>query len=471
LKVLLIQPPDSHITTTNVPSVVDEETGIYPPLGLLYVAAFAEQQTSHTVAVLDCLADRVTHTGIEEEIRQHQPDLVGIQATTFTLIDCILVARTVKRVDRSIVVVIGGPHVFLYPTETLEIPEVDYVILGEAEESFSGLLDTLSSGGDLNKIPGLGYKQDGRTTINPAPPLIEDLDRLPIPARHLIPQERYSSVLAERTPITTMMTSRGCPMRCIFCDRPHLGKKFRYRSAENVAKEMALCCNAGIGEIFLYDDTFSIRKSRVLDICQTLKDRKLNVHWDIRAHVNTIDEEVLDALASAGCRRIHYGIESGNPDIVRILRKGINLDHAKRVIQATRDRGIVTLGYFMIGNPSETREQIEETFRYASSVALDFAHISITTPFPGTELYRMGLEQGLYDHDYWREFARDPRPDFVPRVWDERFSREELVELMRQGYRRFYTRPRYLFRSVLRVRSWSEFRRKARAGLRLLSWK
>ncbi len=457
--------------TTNVPSVVDEETGVYPPLGILYVAAFAEQQTSHTIEVLDCSAERVTHPDLEEEIRRRAPDLVGIQATTFTLIDCILTARAVKRVDSSIVVVIGGPHVFLYPTETLEIPEVDYVVLGEAEETFSGLLEALSSGGDFSTIPGLGYNQNGRTTINPAPPLIEDLDRLPIPARHLIPQERYSSVLAERTPITTMMTSRGCPMRCIFCDRPHLGKKFRYRSAENVVREMALCHQSGIREIFLYDDTFSVRKNRVLAVCQAIKDRNLDIHWDVRAHVNTIDEQVLNALASAGCRRIHYGIESGNPEVVETLCKGINLEHAKRVIQATRDRGITTLGYFMIGNPGETREQIEDTFHFASCVGLDFAHISITTPFPGTELYRMGLERGLYDHDYWREFARDPRPDFVPSVWDERFSREELIELMKQGYRRFYLRPRYLLRRVIHVRSWSEFQRKAKAGLRLLSWK
>ena len=457
--------------TTNVPSVVDEETGLYPPLGLLYVASFAEQQTSHTVEVLDCLVDRLSYAQLEDKIRNRKPDLVGIQATTFTLIDAILTAKTVKGIDRSIPVVVGGPHVFLYPEETLAVREVDYIIRGEAEESFSSLLEALDRGGDLGSIPGLGYKRNGNLYLNPAPPLIDNLDRLPPPARHLIPQERYYSVLAKQTPITTMMTSRGCPMRCIFCDRPHLGKQFRYRGAESVVEEMALCRDSGIKEIFVYDDTFSIRKDRVLDICQAIHDRKLDIHWDIRAHINTIDEEVLDALASAGCSRIHYGVESGNREILKILKKGIDLEQTKRVFHMTRDRGITTLAYFMIGNPTETPAQIDETFRFACALDPDFVHISITTPFPGTELYRWGLEKGLYKRDFWRDFAQNPQPGFVPRVWEEVLSRDELIHMMRRGYRRFYMRPGYIFKRLLAVRSWDEFRRKAKAGLRLLSFR
>ena len=457
--------------TTNVPSVVDEETGLYPPLGLLYVASFAEHQTSHTIQVLDCLVDRPSYAHLEEEIRKRNPDLVGIQATTFTLIDTILTAKAVKRVDPSIPVVVGGPHVLIYPEETLAIREVDYIIRGEAEESFSGLIEALDHGGDLNLIPGLGYKSNGDLRLNPAPLLIDDLDRLPIPARHLVPQERYHSVLAELTPITTMMTSRGCPMQCIFCDRPHLGKRFRYRSAESVTDEMALCCDLGIKEIFVYDDTFSIRKDRVLDICQAINDRKIDIRWDIRAHINTIDEEVLDALASAGCLRIHYGVESGNREILKVLRKGIDLERTRRVFHMTRDRGITTLAYFMIGNPGETRRQIEETFRFARMLDPDFVHISLTTPFPGTELYRLGLQNGLYTRDYWRDFARCPQPGFVPRVWEEVLSREELIRMMRRGYRRFYMRPGYLVKRLWAVRSWDELRRKTKAGLRLLSWR
>ena len=204
----------------------------------------------------------------------------------------------------------GGPHIYIYPDETIRIPEVDYLVIGEGEETFTRLIDALAKDEDLARVPGIAYKRNGRVFKNSLVPLNKDLDQLPMPARHLIPQHLYTSVLAKRSPITTMMTSRGCPMRCIFCDRPHLGKQFRSRSAVNVVDEMQRCEEMGIREIFFYDDTFSIRKDRLLDVCDAIVARGLTVHWDIRAHINTIDEQVLDALQRAGCTRIHYGVES-----------------------------------------------------------------------------------------------------------------------------------------------------------------
>lgn len=470
MKVLLISPPDENMITTNVPSVVDEESGVYPPLGLLYVAAYLQQNSDCEVEILDTHVDRLSYPEIETEIRRRNPDLVGIQTMTFTVIDAILTARVVKKVNPDIPVVLGGPHVYIYPQETIGIPEVDFLVIGEGEETFTRLVHALSKGEDLARVPAIAYKRNGRTFQNPLVPLHDDLNKLPFPARHLIPQQRYTSVLAKRPPITTMMTSRGCPMQCIFCDRPHLGKQFRYRSAESVVEEMALCEEMGIGEIFFYDDTFSIRKDRVLQVCQAICDRGLKIHWDIRAHINTIDEQVLDALQQAGCTRIHYGVESGNQEIIKIIKKGINLEKTKRVFQMTRDRGIMTLGYFMIGNPTETREQIEETFEFARNLAADFVHISVTTPFPATELYYRALRENLFERDYWREFAAEMREDFVPRVWDEKLSREELIELLQAGYKMFYMRPGYILRRLLSVKSWDQFKRQARAGIRLLSW-
>lgn len=470
MKVLLISPPDDHMITTNVPSVVDEESGLYPPLGLLYVASYMEANSAHEVEVLDTHVDRLTYSQIEDEIRRRKPDLVGIQALTFTVIDSILTARVVKKIDPDIPVVLGGPHVFIYPRETLSIPEVDYLVLGEGEETFTRLVDGLAKGADLAEVPGLAFQRNGETIQNAPLPLRDNLDELPHPARHLIPQHRYTSVLAQRSPITTMMTSRGCPMRCIFCDRPHLGKQFRWRSAESVVEEMAICEEMGIREIFFYDDTFSIRKDRVLDVCNAIVERGLNVQWDIRAHINTIDEPVLDALYRAGCRRIHFGVESGNQEIVKIIQKGIDLEKTKEVFRMTREKGITTLGYFMLGNPTETRAQMEETLEFARNLTADFVHIAITTPFPATELYARALREGLFDHDFWRKFAGDPREDFVPRVWDETLSRDELIELLQQGYQSFYMRPGYILRRLLAVRSWDQFKRQASAGLRLMSW-
>ena len=471
MKVLLIQPPEFYMITTNVPSVVDEESGAYPPLGLLYVAAYLEQNSAHQVEILDTLLDHLSYERIEEEIRLRKPDLVGIQAMTFTLIDATLTAKAVKRVDPSIPVVFGGPHVYIYPQETLKIPEVDYIVVGEGEVTFTLLLEALQEDRDLTNVPGIGYRDSyGEIKLTPLVPLNQHLDELPMPARHLIPQDRYYSVLAKETPITTMMTSRGCPMQCIFCDRPHLGKQFRYRSPESVVAEMESCEKMGIREIFVYDDTFTIRRDRVIEICRQKIERGLQIKWDIRAHINTMSDEVLDALAAAGCHRIHYGVESGTKEITKVLKKGIDLDRTREVFTKTKRRGITTLGYFMIGNPTETRDQAIETIEYARKLDADFIHLSVATPFPATELYRLGFKVGLYQDDYWREFARNPRVDFKPNLWNEIMTSEELVELMKWGYRRYYMRAGYLMKRVLELRSWGEFKRKARAGIRLLSW-
>ncbi len=470
MKVLLIQPPDFHMITTNVPSVVDEESGAYPPLGILYIAAFVEQNTNYEVEILDTLLDRLSYEQIEEEIRKRKPDVVGIQAMTFTLIDASLTAKAVKRVDPDIPVIFGGPHVYIYPQETMQIPEVDYIVLGEGEVTFSSLLETLEENRDPSTVPGIGYRQNGEFKQTSLVPLNTNLDNLPLPARHLVPSHRYYSVLAKETPITTMMTSRGCPYQCIFCDRPHLGKSFRYRSPENVVNEMKVCEDMGIREIFIYDDTFTVRRDRVLEICRLYNEYGLNIKWDVRAHINTINDEVLDALASAGCTRIHYGVESGTREILKVIKKNIVLDRIQEVFTKTKQRGITTLGYFMIGNPSETKEQVLETIEFACRLNADYIHLSVATPFPATELYRMGFKMNIYKEDYWREFARNPSVDFKPKLWAETMTCDELVNLMQWGYRRYYMRAGYIFKRVLDVRSWPEFKRKAKAGIRLISW-
>lgn len=470
MKVLLIEPPQYHMITTNVPSVVDEESGAYPPLGLLYVAAFMEEHSDHEVVILDTILDAMTYQTIEQKIREIKPDIVGIQAMTFTLIDATNCAKIVKKIDKNIPVVFGGPHVFIYPKETMQIPEVDYIVIGEGEETFTNLVNALAKGDDPSTVNGLGYRVNGEYKQTQLVPLMTDLDVLPFPARHLVPQRRYYSVLAKETPITTMMTSRGCPMQCIFCDRPHLGKTFRYRSPESVVNEMEVCERMGIKEIFIYDDTFTIRRDRVLEICRQYLERGLTIHWDVRAHINTITEPMLDAMKAANCTRIHYGVEAGTEEITKVLKKGIDLNRTIEVFRETKRRGITTLGYFMIGNPGETKEQAMETIEFARNLEADYIHLSVATPFPATELYRMGFKSGLYKEDYWREFAKNPTEDFKPRLWTEVMDDEQLINLMQWGYSRYYGRAGYIFKRVLELRSWGEFKRKAKAGLRILSW-
>jgi radical SAM superfamily enzyme YgiQ (UPF0313 family) len=257
-------------------------------------------------------------------------------------------------------------------------------------------------------------------------------------------------------------------MKCIFCDRPHLGKTFRYRSARNVVGEMEDCVNRGIHELFLYDDTFTIKRQRIFEIRDEIKRRRLDVQWDIRARADTLDAEVVSAMKEAGIARIHIGVESGSPRILRIMKKGITVEQAHNAFELCRKFGVISLSYFMLGNPTETRQDIDMTMQFIRKCRADYAHISVTTPFPGTELYRMGLAQGLFQRDYWRDFAANPDEHFQPPAWTENFTQEQLEDMRQQAYRAFYGRPSRLIRQLAAVRSFKELWTKCRVGARLL---
>ena len=235
----------------------------------------------------------------------------------------------------------------------------------------------------------------------------------------------------------------------------------------NVVNEMEECVKLGINEFLIYDDTFTIDRQRVIDVCNEIKRRKLNIGWDIRARVNNIDRELLRKLKEANCERVHYGVESGNPEILKILNKGITIDRVRTTFKQTKEAGISVLAYFMIGCPKETRKEILETIAFAKELKPDFVHITIFTPFPATEIYKMGLKDGIIKEDFWREFAKNPVPGFQPKCWEENFTREELQELIVYAYKSFYTRPSYILRRLTHVRSIGEFKRMARAGLKV----
>ena len=238
MKILLINPPSENELLGNNPSIIEEERGYNPPLGILYIAGYLEKHTNFGVEVIDTQAEEIGYDRLKDVIRAKLPDVVGITAMTFTLIDVIKVINLIKSIRPEIKIVLGGPHVHIYPEETINIRGVDFLVLGEGEVTFKELVENIDNPARLSTIPGLVFKENGRVINTGARPLNEDLDSLPFPARHLTPVQKYSSLMARRIPITTMFTSRGCPYRCTFCDRPHLGKNFRARSAMNVVDEM-----------------------------------------------------------------------------------------------------------------------------------------------------------------------------------------------------------------------------------------
>ncbi len=468
MKVLLVNPPRYNEIFGNNPVIIEEERGYNPPLGLLYLAGYLEAHSSHEVGVIDSQVEELTYDGLKSRIAAFAPDVVGLTAMTMTLIDVLKTARAVKEARPGAVVVLGGPHVHLFPEETINLEDVHFLVLGEGEEAFKDLLDSIDDRRKLRAVPGLVFRENGRTVNTGARPAIEDLDSLPFPARHLVPFKKYSSILARGDCVTTVFTSRGCPFKCTFCDRPHLGKRFRARSPKNVVDELEQCVRMGISEFLVYDDTFTVDRARVTEICDEIIRRGLDIAFDIRARVDTVDDAMLARLKAAGCAGIHYGVEAGTEKILEVLNKGIGISAAEEVFRLTRKHGIPVLAYFMIGSPTETREDILETFRVMKALRPDYVHLTVLTPFPGTEIYRRGLESGVIEKDVWRLFAADPTPDFEPPHWGEFFTREQLNELLAQGYRRFYLRPTYILRRLAALRSWGEFKRKAKAGLKVL---
>ena len=471
MKILLVNPPRFNEIIGNNPSIIEEERGYNPPLGLLYIASYIQKHTEHEISIIDSQVERLDYHSLKLKIESEKPDLVGITAMTMTLVDVIKTARIVKQLDNTIKVVLGGPHVNLFPNETIKIESVDYLVLGEGEEVFNDLVAAIDSNSEMEKISGIVFKNNGQVVNTGARSHIKNLDDLPFPARHLVPYERYNSLLFKGRVVTTIFTSRGCPFRCSFCDRPHLGKVFRARSAQNVVDEIEACVQLGIHEFLFYDDTFTVNKQRVIDICNEIVKRRLNVSWDIRARVDTVDEEILIHLKKAGCQGIHYGIEAGTEKVLKILNKGITINHAMKIFNLTKKYKIPILAYFMIGNPKETLDDIHTTFKVMKSLKPDYVHMTILTPFPGTKIYNDGLAEGIIKKDYWREFAANPRSDFVPPHWDELFSKDELNDLLVRGYRSFYLNPLYVLKRILKVRSLSEFKKKAVAGFKVFGMK
>lgn len=470
MKVLLINPPATNMITANVPffsSEAGDEDGYYPSLGLLYVASYLEKHSSHTIEVLDAVVEKIiSYDTLEEYIRKSNPDIVGIQMLTFTARDALLTAKIVKKINSNIPVVVGGPHPNIYVNETIAFPEIDIIVLGEGEMIFTELIDGLSNSRDISDMPGIALKHDGKIIINEPKGYIEDLDSLPFPARHLTPYKKYYSILGNHATYTTMISSRGCPFRCLFCDRAYHGKIYRKRSAENVVQEMNECEKMGIEEIDFQDDLFTFKKERVHEICDLLMSGQSKLKWNVRSRIDTVDRELLNKMSKAGCQRIYFGIEAGTPEIQKVLRKNIDLNRAKEVFKWARDYNISTLAYIIIGSPQETKDHIYGTIRYLKELNPDFTHIGIMTPFPHTDLYSLGLEKGLFQ-DYWREFAKDPFADFTAKYWEETLSKKELIELLGYAYRSFYLRPTYIVRELLKVKTGKELWRKVVGGLKV----
>jgi radical SAM superfamily enzyme YgiQ (UPF0313 family) len=469
MNVLLVNPPSRRPVRSILPPQVEAERGRFPPLGILYLAASIRGLPAVEVTVIDAHAENLTADDIALKVIEGNYEVVGISVLTFTLLDALDTAMAIKAKRPKTAVIAGGPHAHLFPDQMLALGPFDAALRGEGEVSFREMLAGWPKTID-DPPPGFSWMEGNRAEPDTAPP-IEALDVLPFPARDLTRLSLYHSVLSGLRPITTMMSSRGCPFGCTFCDRPHLGKRFRPRSPKNVVNEMEECSSLGVREIVFYDDTFTIDRERVCEIAELILERGLEIAWDIRARVSDLEPEDYKLCERAGLKRVHFGVESGDPDILKSLCKGISIEQARSAFAWARESGLETLAYFMAGLPGETHETLQSTLDLARELSPDYVHFSVLIPFPGTPVYKTGLERGIIERDVWAEFAADPRPDFTPPVWEEDLDQDDILDALARMYRKFYWQPRVIARRLKKVNSMAGLIHGARMGMKILFMK
>lgn len=451
MKLFLVYPPIS--LWERYSSDIGHAGGRQIPLGVYYLAA-CMRQAGHDVCVVDGEALGMTVAAVAAKALEYGPDIVGISSTTVAFHRALETAGEIKARIPDIPVVIGGPHVTAVREEVLRHLEFDFAVYGEGEETLKELLDTIAGGGDFSTIKGLAYRRNGVPVINNARPFIADMDEIPFPAYDLItdftlynpPPSNY-----KRLPVTNIITSRGCPNHCTFCGHSAFGHTLRQRSPENISAEIELLCNRyHVREIAFVDDTFTIRPERILELFNILDRKNISFPWTCMSRINTVDFETLKFMKDHGCWHISFGIESGNVDILRLIRKNISLSDAEKVIGWCRQLGIRTKGFFIIGHPGETLSTIEQTIRTALTLPLDDVVVTINTPLPGTMQYKTAENYGSMEKGDWSRFNMW-NPVFVPKGLTE----DILLEKHREFYRRFYLRPRIIMRYAWSFLSWA----------------
>jgi radical SAM superfamily enzyme YgiQ (UPF0313 family) len=414
-----------------------EET--IPGMGTLILAAVARTR-GYRVHLIDAKQQGTSVEEIGRDIAALAPDYLGLSATTISVHNAARIAERVKGLVPGVVTILGGAHVSAIPERTLEaFPGIDFGVVGEGEHSLFDLLERLEAGRSTDSVAGLVYRHDGRIIANPRAPYIDDLDTLPLPAWDLLPDfpHRFQPSLFSypRTPVATLITSRGCPFSCSFCDRSTSGKKGRMHSVDYVVRLCRHLAGLGVRHVIFVDDLFTVRKQRVVEMCEAFLDHGFEFTWSCNSHPNLLDLDTMKLMKRAGCWQIAYGIESGSQRILDVVKREVRIPRMRETLRMTRDAGIRTKGYVMIGHPTEGIDSLAETVEFLKTVELDLCQITKFTPYPGTPAYPTVREHGSFDEDWERMNAMNFV--FIPRGLTE----DALETYFDHLYRVFYSRP------------------------------
>ncbi len=459
----------SKVLLINPPWVIGEDKNLWkgvascwPSLGLAYIAAVLEK-AGHQVKYLDCSAEQFTVKEAEEALKRYpeQFDLVGLTATTPLINNALALAASAKQFFPGAKTVFGGVHPSVLPEEVMAQASVDYVVIDEGEETMRELAD----GRAPAEILGLCHRKDGRIVRNAPRPLIDDLDKIPPPAYHLLPMDKYYPAVGSyrRLPVMIMFATRGCPGRCTFCYRTFRGI-VRKRSARNIIDEIKILQrDYGVREVAFYDDTFTLFKGVVKEFCDIIEREKIDLTWSCFTRVDHINEELLRVMKRAGCHLILFGVESADEQILKNINKRISLAQVTDAVRLARRLGIETRASFMIGNQGETEETIKKTIDFAIKLDPDEVQFNIATAYPGTELFNWAKERGYIKSFSWNDYSMSNVVLELPGL-----AQDKMQYYYELAHRRFYFRPKIIWRRLSHIRSLEQFWQELKGGFLLL---
>ena len=452
--VLLINPP------YNLKQNMGKLAGIVPttmPIGLAYIAATL-RKNGISSQILDAQVHQVDFDSLKEKILSEKPLIVGITTTTPMIASALEVASWVKRISKEPKVVLGGCHASFLPREMLQDKNVDIVARGEAELTMVSLFNALKEGKSLSAVKGISYREKGKVRDNVPMPLVENLDEIPMPAYDLLPVEKYKPQLdmVIKSPVRVIMTARGCPFNCFYCGARYIsGRRYRYNSTERVMQEIGLLVERyNAKQLFFLDDNFVVNRNRTAEICREMIKRGLNrkLVWSCESRVDGVTPELLKLMYEAGCRIVSYGIETASQRLLDVIRKDITIEQVWNAVKWAKEAKLECRATFMLGIPTETRQDSIATIEFAKELGLDRAKFSLATPYPGTEFYGMVKQQlkgrNWKDYNVMSGFTENDVL-YVP----EGRTAEELESLQRRAMKEFYFRPGVILRMLARIRS------------------
>jgi radical SAM superfamily enzyme YgiQ (UPF0313 family) len=458
MKILLIKPPQKQTSIFH----------ILPPLGLGYLAS-SLRCLDTDLQIIDCVRENIGVKKLLDMIAHCKPDIVGFTAYTHDLGTVNILSSYIKRkIAERILIVVGGPHPSVAPEHTFQaLRNIDFAFKGEAETGFRELVRYVMENPDmhgkrcensLSRIPGLIYKDDSGVIKVNRQCYTEELDSLEFPDWRLIDPRKYlqtcHGVFYYNTPFSPIFTSRGCSQYCSFCSAHNImGRKIRRRSVANVIKEIAFLRDSfGVREIHILDDNFTADKDYVLSFCKSLIDSSLNMSWSCPngVRVDSLDEEMLDQMKASGCHSVFVGIESGSQRVLNAMNKHLNLALIEEKIGIIKKKGFLITGFFIVGYPQETKEEINETIEFSLKLPLDIADFSNFLPLPGSSVVEELFGAAGMD---MIDSAALSSPANVIHYSKDRSEIRLRNRMMRKAYLRFYLRPRIMITLIRQIRS------------------